>query len=184
MADNGIILWFTGLPAAGKTTIATMSYERLKGNGAEVHLLDGDIIRQMSGEKLGYSPKDRIHHIGRVGQRALRLKENGGICIVALIAPYREVRSSVLKAIGAIEIFVDAPLPVCIARDPKGLYARAQRGEITNFTGIDDPYEPPLNPDLHLYTDIESPEESTARVMEYLGARRLWQEAAPEKPRG
>jgi adenylylsulfate kinase-like enzyme len=92
---------------------------------------------------------------------------------VAVISPYREVRQKVIKEVGAIEIFVDAPLAICKRRDPKGLYVRALRGEIKNFTGIDDPYDPPLAPDIHLHTDVETPEESVKRIMEYLLLERL-----------
>ena len=171
--DKGLILWFTGLPAAGKTTIAASVCDRLTTNNNNVYLLDGDVIRRDKKNSVGFQREDRINHISQVGQRALAIKEQGAICIVAVIAPYREVRDSVLKEIGAIEIFVDAPLEVCINRDPKGLYQRALRNEIKNFTGIDDPYEPPLFPDIHLPTDQETPEESVERVMEYLYARRM-----------
>lgn len=173
MKNNGIILWFTGLPAAGKTTIATLSYERLTKAGKGVSLLDGDMIRKIKKDIIGYSREDRISHIAAVGQSALEITKRGHICIVAVIAPYREARDAVLKEIGAIEIFVDAPLDVCKSRDPKGLYRRALCGEIKNFTGIDDPYEAPSSPDIHLRTDVESPEECTERVLDYLFGRGL-----------
>jgi adenylyl-sulfate kinase len=166
--NKGIILWFTGLPAAGKTTVASRVYQRLKKNGANVHLLDGDVVRKMHPRPLGFSREERISHLREVGNTALKLKEAGGLCIVAIIAPYREDRDVVFQRIGAVEIFVDAKLEVCIARDPKGLYARALKGEILNFTGISDPYDPPLTPVIHLHTDTESPEESTRRVLKYL----------------
>lgn len=166
--NKGIILWFTGLPAAGKTTVATRVYQHLKRRGANVQLLDGDVVRKMNPQPLGFSREERITHVNLVGNAALKLKEEGEVCIVAIIAPYREVRDVVFQRIGAVEIFADAALEVCIARDPKGLYARALKGEILNFTGIGDPYDPPLTPVIHLRTDIESPEESTRRVLEYL----------------
>jgi adenylylsulfate kinase len=168
LMHNGMILWLTGLPAAGKTTIANLLSARLQAEGATVHVLDGDVIRQMHLARLGFSREERITHILQVSNTAMMLKEQGLICIVALIAPYLEIRQAVMKMTGAIEIFVDAPLETCRQRDPKGLYSRAMRGEIKNFTGIDDPYDPPLTPDIHLHTERETPEESTGRVLEYL----------------
>jgi adenylyl-sulfate kinase len=163
-----MVLWLTGLPAAGKTTIANLLSERLRAEGARVHVLDGDVIRRINRGQLGFSREDRITHLIRVSDTALSLKEQGIFCIVALIAPYRENREAIIRKTGAIEVFVDASLETCRKRDPKGLYSRALRGEIKNFTGIDDPYEPPLTPDIHLFTERETPEESTRRVLEYL----------------
>jgi adenylylsulfate kinase len=170
---GGMIIWITGLPGAGKTTVATKVCERLKAAGAKVQLLDGDVIRELNNGRIGFSREDRITHMIQVGNTAKILKQLGIICIVALIAPYREVRRKVLQKIGAMEIFVDAPLEVCKTRDPKGLYVKAARGEIKNFTGIDDPYEPPLTPQVHLHTDLESPDESSGRVYQYLERRGL-----------
>lgn len=166
---EGMILWFTGLPAAGKTTVSTGLYQRLKAQGAKVHLLDGDAIREMNCGRLGFTREDRITHMMQVGNMACMLKDHGVLCLIAIISPYREVRTAVIKKIGALEIFVDAPLAVCQSRDPKGLYARALRGEIKNFTGIDDPYEAPEAAGIHLRTDQESPEACVERVAQYLG---------------
>lgn len=177
---GGMIMWFTGLPGAGKTTVANLVCDCLKAKGARVQLLDGDIIRLLNNGRIGYSREERITHIIQVSNTANMLKNMGNICIVALISPYREVRSEVLKKIEGIEIFVDAPLEVCLQRDPKGLYKKALRGEIKNFTGIDDPYEPPLNPEIHLHTDSESPEDSCERVVRYLKVRGLIDEDAEQ----
>jgi adenylylsulfate kinase len=168
-----MILWLTGLPAAGKTTLATILFERLKFVNGKVQIMDGDVIRSMNPKKIGYTREERIKHIVQVGRTARLWKEQGFICIVAVISPYREIRQKVIKEIGAIELFVDAPLAICKERDPKGLYKRALRGEIKYFTGIDDPYDRPLAPDIHLHTDVETPEESVNRVIEYLIVERL-----------
>ena len=171
LVHNGMILWLTGVPAAGKTTIANLLGERLQAEGAKVHVLDGDVIRRLNQGRLGFSREERITHIIQVSNTTLMLKERGIICIVAMIAPYREIRQAILKKTGAIEIFVEASLETCRARDPKGLYSLAARGEIKNFTGIDDPYDPPLTPDIHLHTERETPEESAGRVLAHLQLR-------------
>jgi adenylyl-sulfate kinase len=165
---DGMILWLTGLPASGKTTVASLVSERLKDLGARVQLLDGDVIRALNNGKIGFSREERIKHVTHVGTVAQSMKDRGIICIVAMIAPYAELRKSVFDSIGVIEIFVDAPLEVCQTRDPKGLYAMAVKGKIKNFTGMDDPYEPPGTPHIHLHTDLESPEESCDKVYAYL----------------
>lgn len=173
LKHSGIIIWLTGLPASGKTTIASALYHRLKKGGARVQVLDGDVIRAMNAGAIGFSREDRDKHILQVANTAKMFADQGIISIVALITPYRATREAVIKKIGALEVFVDAPLEVCKARDPKGLYARALRGEIRNFTGIDGPYEPPLTPDLHLRTDQESQGESCERLCDFLSRRGL-----------
>jgi adenylylsulfate kinase len=173
LEHDGMILWLTGLPAAGKTTVASNLSEVLKTAGAQVYLLDGDVVRALNNNRLGFSREDRITHMIQVGNTAKMLKDCGKICIVALISPYREIRQEIIRKVGAIEIFVDAPLEVCRNRDPKGLYALAQRGEIKNFTGVDDPYDAPLHPQVHLHTHLESPEESAQHVLAYLQLRGL-----------
>ncbi len=173
LEHSGNIIWLTGLPASGKTTIASALYQRLKKGGARVQVLDGDVIRAMTCGVIGYTREDRAKHVMQVANAAKMLADHGIICIVAVIAPYRDIRDAVLKRIGALEIFIDAPVKVCQARDPKGLYGRALRGEIRNFTGVDDPYEQPLAPDLHLRTDQESMAESCERVFNFLCYRGL-----------
>jgi adenylylsulfate kinase len=165
---GGNIIWLTGLPASGKTTIANALYQRLTAGGAKVQVLDGDIIRAMTCGTIGYTKEERAKHVLQVANTAKMLADHGIIAIIAVIAPYRDIRDAVLKRVGALEIFVDSPIEVCQARDPKGLYARALRGEIHNFTGVNDPYDPPLAPDLHLHTDQESLEESCERLFDFL----------------
>jgi adenylylsulfate kinase len=167
----GNVIWLTGLPASGKTSIANALSQRLKAGGARVQVLDGDAIRALNSGKIGFTREDRDKHVLQVANTAKMLGGHGIFTIVALIAPYRSTRDTVIKKIGALEVFIDAPLEVCKARDPKGLYARALRGEIRNFTGIDDPYEPPLRPDLHLRTDLESLDESCERLFTFLSRR-------------
>ena len=170
---SGTILWLTGLPASGKTTIADALCQRLKKGGAKVQVLDGDAIRAMTCGTIGFTKEEREKHILQVANAAKMLADHGIICIVAVIAPYRDIRDAALQRIGAMEIFVDSPVKVCQARDPKGLYGRALRGEIFNFTGVDDPYEHPLAPDLHLQTDQESMAESCERLFNFLCYRGL-----------
>ncbi len=170
---SGNIIWLTGLPASGKTSIANALCQRLKAGGARVQVLDGDIIRAMTGGAIGFSREDRAKHVMQVANAAKMLADHGIISIIAVIAPFRDIREAVVKRIGALEIFIDAAVEVCKTRDPKGLYARALRGEISNFTGVDDPYEPPLSPDLHLRTDQESMGESSERLFNFLCRRGL-----------
>jgi adenylylsulfate kinase len=173
LKHSGNIIWLTGLPASGKTTIASALSHRLKQGGAKVQVLDGDVIRALNCGAMGFTREDRDKHVLQVANTARMLAEHGIMSIVAVIAPYRATRDAVLQQTGALEIFIDAPLEICKARDPKGLYARALRGEIRNFTGIDDPYEPPLAPDLHLRTDQETMAESCERLFKYLCYRGL-----------
>ena len=173
LEHSGNIIWLTGLPASGKTTIASALSQRLKEGGANVQVLDGDVIRAMTCGTIGYTREEREKHVLQVANAAKMLADHGIICIVAVIAPYRDIRDAVLKRIGALEIFIDAPVKVCQARDPKGLYGRALRGEISDFTGVDAPYEQPLAPDLHLRTDQESMEESCERLFNFLCYRGL-----------
>jgi len=168
LKHSGSIIWLTGLPASGKTTIASALYRRLKKGGAKLQVLDGDVIRALNAGTIGFTREDRDRHVLQVANTAKMFADHGIISIVALIAPYRDTREAALKKIGGLEIFVDAPIEVCKARDPKGLYAKALRGQISNFTGIDDPYEPPLTPDLHLRTELESEEESCERLFDFL----------------
>jgi adenylylsulfate kinase len=173
LEHSGNIIWLTGLPASGKTSIANGLYQRLKAGGARVQILDGDIIRAMTGGAIGFTREDRAKHVMQVANAAKMLADHGIISIIAVIAPYRDIREAVVKRTGALEIFIDAPVEVCKTRDPKGLYARALRGEIRNFTGVDDPYEPPLAPNLHLRTDQESMDESCERLFNFLCRRGL-----------
>ncbi len=169
---RGVCVWLTGLPGSGKTTIAHHVAERLRAEGRSVEILDGDVVRQHFSRGLGFSREDRMENIRRVAYVAELLVRHGVVVLVALVSPYREGREEARRHIrDFLEVYVRCPFEVLIARDPKGLYARALRGEVANVTGIDDPYEPPEAPDLVLDTDQEPPEESARKVLELLGER-------------
>jgi adenylylsulfate kinase len=168
MAANqrGVTLWFTGLSGAGKTTIRTAVEEKLRAQNYAIEVLDGDIVRENLTKGLGFSKEDRDENIRRIGFVSHLLTRNGVIVMVSAISPYRAIREEVRQKIGDfVEVFVNAPLEVCEERDVKGLYKRARAGEIKQFTGIDDPYEPPLNPEIECRTDLETLEESTEKVI-------------------
>jgi len=171
MHKPGMTLWFTGLPGAGKSTLAKGVAEKLLHSGVRVEVLDGDVIRAALSSDLGYSKQDRDVNIRRIGFLSQVLSRNGVVVIVAAISPYRAVREEVRRnhdGILFVEIFVDCPLEVLIGRDTKGLYQRALRGEIRNFTGVSDPYETPENPDIIVHTDRQTPDESVSRIFEAL----------------
>jgi adenylylsulfate kinase len=162
----GVTVWFTGLSGAGKTTISSAIEKKLKSYGYKVEVLDGDVVRQNLTKGLGFSKEDRDENIRRVGFVADLLTRNQVIVLVSAISPYREIREEVRHRIGNfVEVYVNAPLEVCEKRDVKGLYKKARSGEIKNFTGINDPYEPPLNPEVECRTDLETLEESVAKVL-------------------
>ncbi len=162
----GVTIWFTGLSGAGKTTISRAVGKELKSSGYKVELLDGDVVRQNLTKGLGFSKEDRDENIRRVGFVAELLTRNQVIVLVSAISPYQEIRQEVRERIGNfVEVYVNAPLEVCEQRDVKGLYKKARAGEIKNFTGIDDPYEPPLNSEVECRTDLESLEESVSKVL-------------------
>jgi adenylylsulfate kinase len=164
---RGFTLWFTGLSGAGKTTIADIVERELRARHGKVEVLDGDIVRTNLSKGLGFSREDRDTNVLRIGFVADLLTRNGVGVIVSAISPFKEVRDEVRRSIGEdfIEIFVDAPLEVCAERDVKGLYKKAFSGEIEQFTGVSDPYEPPSTPELHIKTDEEEPHESARRVV-------------------
>lgn len=163
---EGVTVWFTGLSGSGKTTISEAVARSLLERNCKVELLDGDIIRTNLSKGLGFSKEDRDVNIRRIGFVANLLSRNGVIAITAAISPYRAVRDEVRAAIANfVEIYVNAPLEVCESRDVKGMYAKARAGEIKGFTGIDDPYEPPLNAEVVCYTDQETVAESVAKVI-------------------
>ncbi|NJK67641.1 MAG: adenylyl-sulfate kinase [Oscillatoriales cyanobacterium RU_3_3] len=169
MLQDGITVWFTGLSGAGKTTVSTELAKVLRRQGHKVEVLDGDTVRKSLTRDLGYSRADRDENIRRIGFVADLLTRNGVIVLVSVISPYRDVREEVRHQIGNfIEVYVKAPLEVCEQRDVKGLYKRARAGEIRGFTGIDDPYEPPLHPQVECQTDRETVVESVAKVMDKL----------------
>lgn len=167
--EIGVTVWFTGLSGSGKTTISRVVGERLQSFGYKVEILDGDVIRQNLCKDLGFSKEDRDANIRRIGFVASLLTRNQVIVLVPVISPYREIRQEVREQIGSfVEVYVNAPLPICEQRDVKGLYKKARAGEIKNFTGIDDPYEPPIHPEVECRTDLETIEESVSKVLEKL----------------
>ncbi len=166
MQNQGVTLWFTGLSGAGKTTISQRVESELKLRNCRVELLDGDIVRTHLSKGLGFSKEDRDTNIRRIGFVANLLSRNGVIAIIAAISPYRALRDEVrTMTTNFVEVYVKAPLHVCEARDVKGLYAKARSGEIKHFTGIDDPYEEPLHPEVICSTVEESIDESVAKVI-------------------
>ncbi|MCL2923285.1 MAG: adenylyl-sulfate kinase [Trichodesmium sp. MAG_R04] len=163
---TGVTVWFTGLSCAGKTTLSFAVAEELRSLGYTVEILDSTVIRQDIGKNLGFSKADRDENIRRIGFLAHLLTRNRVIVLVSAISPYNEVRSDVKKRIGDfIEVYVNAPLEVCEARDKKGLYQLARAKKIKEFTGIDLPYEAPLNPDVECCTDLETVTESKEKVI-------------------
>ncbi len=171
MGHRGVTVWFTGLSASGKTTVATLVDQLLTARGTHCMILDGDNIRHGLNRDLGFSPEDRAENIRRIGEVAKLLTHAGLVTLVAFISPYRKDRESarsIQEQGDFIEVYLDAPVEVCEARDPRGLYRRARAGEISEFTGVSAPYEAPLKPELVLYTASETPEESAQRVVAYL----------------
>lgn len=170
---RGATVWFTGLSGSGKSTVAAEVERRLVAAGRPAYLLDGDNLRHGLNADLGFSAEDRSENIRRVSEVARLFADAGVVALVPVISPYRDDRArarSIHDAIGLrfVEVFVDTPLELCEARDPKGLYAKARAGEITGFTGIDDPYEAPDTPELVLRPDDGSPEQQADRVLELL----------------
>jgi len=169
MKHRGVTVWFTGLSGAGKTTISDRVEEYLRDHQCKLERLDGDIVRENLTKGLGFSKEDRDTNIRRIGFVAHLLTRNGVIVLVSAISPYRAVREEVKQQIGDfVEIFVNAPLAECEKRDVKGLYKKARAGEIKQFTGISDPYEPPANPDVECRTDLETLDESVNKVLQKL----------------
>ena len=166
---KGFTLWLTGLPCSGKTTLAKGVEEVLLERGIPVEVFDGDEIRTNLTKGLGFSKEDRDTNIRRVGYVCNLLTRNGVVAIAAVISPYQNIRDEVRETIGRFaEVFVDAPLDELIKRDVKGMYKKALAGEIKNFTGIDDPYEPPEKPEIHVRTDQEEAQQSIAKVVKTL----------------
>ncbi|HOO55571.1 MAG TPA: adenylyl-sulfate kinase [bacterium] len=160
MSQKGFTIWFTGLSGSGKTTVSEVVEKRLRDRSLKVEVLDGDVVRTNLSKGLGFSKEDRDTNILRIGFVCNLLTRNGVIAIAAAISPYRDIRDRNRELVGNfIEVFVDTPLDECERRDVKGLYAKARAGEIKGFTGIDDPYEAPLNPEVTLDTTNSSPEE-------------------------
>jgi adenylylsulfate kinase len=169
MEHKGVTVWFTGLSGAGKTTITTEIEKQLRQRECKLEILDGDIVRENLTKGLTFSKEDRDINVRRIGFVSHLLTRNGVIVLVSAISPYRAIREEVREMVGDfVEVFVNAPLNVCEDRDVKGLYKRARAGEIKQFTGIDDPYEPPANPEVECRTDLEELSESVDKVLSKL----------------
>ncbi|HZW02725.1 MAG TPA: bifunctional sulfate adenylyltransferase/adenylylsulfate kinase [Anaerolineaceae bacterium] len=194
---QGFCIWFTGLSGAGKSTTAEILTSLLLERGRQVTVLDGDVVRTHLSKGLGFSREDRDTNILRIGFVAGEIARHGGCVIAAAISPYRATRDEARKMVGAdrfIEVFVDTPIDVCEQRDVKGLYARARRGQLTGFTGVDDPYEPPVNPELTLDTVALTAAENARKIVDFLEARGFLQpdgfskngqnRAAADQPQG
>jgi len=167
MEQKGFTIWFTGLSGSGKSTLSRRVESELRRRGIQkVEVLDGDVIRTNLSRGLGFTKEDREANIRRIGFVCGLLSRNGVVAIAAAISPYREVRDQNRKEItDFVEVYCKCPVQVCIERDVKGLYRKALAGEIKNYTGIDDPYEEPLNPEVILETDRETAEESVGKIM-------------------
>ncbi len=178
--DAGAVVWFTGLSGAGKTTITEEVFTELLARNYRVEMLDGDVIRKNLNTNLGFSKKDRDENIRRIGYVASLLAKNGVVVLVSAISPYRDARTAVRNLFDRfIEVFVNAPLAVCEERDRKGLYKKARAGLMSGFTGIDDPYEPPLSPEVECKTDQESVKESVEKVLSAIFERVTRSAASP-----
>jgi sulfate adenylyltransferase len=181
---QGICVWFTGLSGSGKSTTAAILATRLLEHGREATVLDGDVVRTHLSKGLGFSKEDRDTNIRRIGFVASEIARHGGVVICAAISPYRATRNDVRNMVGDgfVEVFVDTPLSVCEERDTKGLYAKARRGEIKGFTGIDDPYEAPESAEIILNTTEYTPEDNVNQLINYLIEQGYLQ--MPEKVNG
>jgi bifunctional enzyme CysN/CysC len=176
MGQKPCAIWFTGLSGAGKSTIANLLEMKLHALGRRTYLLDGDNVRHGLNKDLGFTEADRVENIRRIGEVAKLMTEAGLVVLCSFISPFRAERRMVREQVADgefIEVFVDTPIEQCIARDPKGLYRRALAGEIKNFTGVDQPYEAPENPDLHLRSGEGSAETMAMQVIEELVGRGL-----------
>ena len=171
--SRGGTIWFTGFSGSGKSTIAAAVEAALIAAGRPAYLLDGDNVRHGLNGDLGFSAEDRTENVRRISHVAQLMADSGVVVLVPVISPYRAGRQWARDIHAAadlpfVEVFVDAPIETCMERDVKGLYAKAAAGEIPQFTGVSDPYEPPENPELHIKTDEETPETSVASVLLYL----------------
>jgi len=179
LGHKGVTLWLTGLSASGKSTVAVALEKVLLQQGRHAYRLDGDNIRMGLNRNLGFSPEDRVENIRRIGEVAKLFTDAGTITIASFISPYASDRDGVRKlhedaGLPYLEVYVDCPIEEAEKRDPKGLYKKARAGQIRSFTGIDDPYEAPTNPDVHLRTDKLTIEQSVQTLLDALEARGIF----------
>ena len=168
---NSFLLWFTGLSGSGKSTIANIVEQKLFNKGIKTYSLDGDNIRKGINNDLSFSPEDRTENIRRIAEIANLMIDAGLVVLAAFVSPYKKDRDNIrkiVKDVNFVEVFVNAPLSVCEERDVKGLYKKVRAGEIKQFTGIDDPYEPPNNPEIECRTDLEELSESVDKIFNKL----------------
>jgi adenylyl-sulfate kinase len=178
--QKGFTVWFTGLSGSGKSTIAEMLYHEFQARGMKTEILDGDVVRQNLSKGLGFSKEDRDTNIKRIGYVCNLLSRNGVVAISAAISPYREARDYNRAQIGSfVEIYVRCSIEELTRRDVKGLYKKALAGELPNFTGVSDPYEPPLNPEITVDSERQTVEESLRAILDYL-EQHGWIPAASE----
>lgn len=180
---SAVILWFTGLSGSGKSTIADATAQALHQRHIATYLLDGDNIRHGLCADLGFTAEDRIENIRRVAEVAKLMIDAGQITLSAFISPFSADRDLVRQQVPAgefIEVFIDTPLETCIQRDPKGLYAKAIQGEIANFTGIDSPYQAPIQPEIHIVTTNQSVSESVDQIINHLESQNIIQNSTAE----
>jgi adenylyl-sulfate kinase len=179
---HGATLWFTGLPSSGKSTIAREVYQRLLDRGLPVELLDGAEVRESLSRGLSFSKEDREEHIRRMGYVAKLLSRNGVIAICAAVSPYRATRDEVRRNTRRfVEVYVECPVDVAEQRDTDGWYAKARRGEVAEFTGVNAPYEPPVSPEVHIRSDRESVDEAATKVLARLEEMQIIPRAADER---
>lgn len=172
---QGLVIWLTGLSGAGKTTVGTELERQLFAAGRHTYMLDGDNLRRGLSSDLGFGPDARRENIRRAGEVAVLLADAGCIAIAAFISPYREDRERIRRALPPgrfVEVYVNAPLEVCEKRDTKGLYAKARANQIKEFTGVSSNYEPPLQPEIEVHTDLISVEKSVQQILAYLDSAR------------
>lgn len=172
LSRPGFVVWLTGLPCSGKSTLSRWLEVEIEKTGRRVEVLDGDVVRTNLTQGLGFDKEGRDTNVRRVGFVANLLSRNGTAVICAVVSPYRQVRQELRSTVtNLVEVFIDTPREVCATRDVKGMWAKARAGEIKNFTGLDDPYEPPTAPHVHIFTEHESVEESGKKILTYLAAR-------------
>jgi adenylylsulfate kinase len=170
LKQKGIVLWFTGLSGSGKSTVAVALEKKLHDMGKLTYLLDGDNVRYGLNKNLGFTDEDRVENIRRISEVAKLFVDSGVITITTFISPFIEERNKVRELLGKdfVEVYIDCPLEVCEKRDPKGIYQKARKGEIKNFTGLDSPYEKPTNPEITVATNLKSTEECVDLIIGHL----------------